>query len=319
MSQLDAEMIRFRDEVAAAYGAFPSFSTLAPAEARRVAEAVRRPWAAGGPTMAISRDLHVEAEGRRFALRLNQPSAAPGGVMVYLHGGGWTLFSNATHDRLMREYAARTGLAVIGLDYSLAPEARFPTPVLEASALVRWLRTPQAGEVLGFAAHALKLVVGGDSAGGNLAMGAAIALRDDGADLIDALVLNYAVVDADDTPASYTLFDGPGFNLERHEMHRFWAAYVPDPARRRDQRVGLLHGSLAGLPPTLLVVAECDVLRDENLTLAARLETDGTPVTLRRYAGMLHSFLEAVSICPVSVRAFDETAAWIAQIPDKRG
>src|SRR5437879_3426744 len=100
---------------------------LSPAELRRVSELVRAPWREGGPKMARTSEIQIPTRHGEIRARIHDPSDTPGKpVLVYLHGGGWMTFSLDTHDRLMREYAARAGIAVIGLDYALSPEARFP-------------------------------------------------------------------------------------------------------------------------------------------------------------------------------------------------
>lgn len=306
------EMVRFRAALAAGYAAHPPLHTLPIAAARAVAEAVRAPWSAGGPAMHRSRDVTVSIDGASLRLRIHLPVPEPDGILAYVHGGGWTLFSLDTHDRLMREYAARGRLAVVGIDYTLAPEARFPRPVREVASVLRLLGDQErAGALLGFDTAGLGRAVGGDSAGGNLSMAASLMLRDaGGAALPDAIVMNYGVVDPDASRPSYALYDGPDYNLERDEMRAFWDGYADMPDRSSPYAT-LLRGALHGMPPTLLAVAECDVLRDENLALADALRQAGVAVELRVYDGMLHSFLEAVSISPTAVRALQETADWL--------
>ena len=314
-AQPPPDMIRFRDGLAVAYGRHPALHSLPVAEARAVAEAVRAPWASGGPSMHESRDLSLEHDGMALRLRVHRPRPANDGVLVYVHGGGWTLFSLDTHDRVMREYAAGTGLTVIGIDYTLVPEAVFPRQLDEVAALLRLLHGGGGEAAFGFSTAGLPLAIGGDSAGANLAMAAALTLRDTGLpDALQALLLNYAAVDPDAAGASTRLYDGPDFNLTREEMRNFWAGYLPDATDRADPRAALLRGGLHGLPPCFLAIAECDVLRDENLALAAALREAGVAVRAEQYDGMLHSFLEAVSISPTAARAFRESGDWLAGI-----
>ena len=313
------DMIRFRDALADAYGRHPPLHALPTAEARAIAEQVRVPWVVGGPFMHETRNHVVEAGGMALRLRVHVPTERPDGVLVYVHGGGWTLFSIDTHDRVMREYAARSGMAVIGIDYTLAPEAVFPRQVDEVTALLGLMRDPSTARWLGFDPAALPLAIGGDSAGGNLAMAACLTLRDAGdTGRVQAIVLNYAAIDPEDHWPSYRIYGGPEYNLTQDEMRGFWQGYAPDPAVRQDPRVALLRGRLDGLPPTLLAIAECDVLRDENLALARALEAAGVPVETRVYDGMLHSFLEAVSISETAQRAFRDATAWLRATLDLR-
>ena len=146
---LDSDIRRFQREVAAAYGRYPDFDRLPLSERRRIAEDVRAPWAAGGPVMASTEDHHVGPHGVR--IRIHRPDDRPVlPVLVYVHGGGWTMFSLDTHDRLMREYAARAGVAVMGIDYSLSPEAKFPVALDEIVSAIRctWAAGPGSRSTL---------------------------------------------------------------------------------------------------------------------------------------------------------------------------
>jgi acetyl esterase len=276
-------------------------------EKRRIAEAVRAPWAAGGPEMAQSADRRVGDMNVR--VRLHQPAADPTlPVLIYIHGGGWMLFSVDSHDRLMREYAARARVTVIGVDYSLAPEAQFPVPLDEILSVVRWLR----GDVSKEGIAPARIAIGGDSAGANLAIGTNLALKKAGEQLLDAQLLNYGAFDPDPRP-SRELFGGPSYALTSDEMDEFWANYLPTD-RRDDPLARPLLAELRGLPATYLCIAECDILADENREMGRALEAEGVPVTMKAYAGATHSFLEAVSVSMLSDRALEDGSNWLADV-----
>lgn len=303
---------QFQTTLAERYAAHPPLDGVGLDEARRIVEAVRAPLAAGGPVMVQVDEHRIAVPGHEahgpLRLRLYRP--ARGSVLpalLYLHGGGWVFFSLETHDRLMRELAARSGRVVVGVDYARAPEARFPVALEQTVAAWRWVHG-QAG-VLGLDAG--RLALGGDSAGANLALAAALRLRDEGAARPDALLLNYGVYSDDDDSESFTRFDGPRYTLGREEMRFFWRQYLGDEGRRADPLAMPLHAALHGLPRCALVVAECDVLRDGSLALAERLRAAGVDVALQRHAGTTHSFLEAVSWSPTAARALDDAAAWL--------
>ena len=308
---LDPQILRFQTLVAEGFRRFAPLSTVSLPEARRIAEQVRAPWAAGGPVMGRTRDLAIAEGGLAVRVRCHDPkpdTAKP--ALIYLHGGGWTLFSIETHDRVMREYAGRTGMVVIGVDYALAPETKFPHAIGQVALVVRWLRAH--GADLGIDPR--RLAIGGDSAGGNLAVAACLALRAGGqGDAIQAMVLNYGVFDCDRTTVSYRRFGGPGHMLESGEMAGFWQNYLRDEADRRDPLACPLQADLRGLPAAFMAIAEQDVLHDENIAMAAKLRAAAVPVEAIVYPGTAHSFLEAVSIAPVSARAFDDAAAWLKQ------
>lgn len=301
---VDPDVRRFVDAINAAYltHATPADTGL-PAR-RAVAERVRRPWREGGPKMAASEDLDMDG----IRLRLHRPVAEKSlPVMLYIHGGGWMLFSIDTHDRLMREYAARAGIAVIGIDYSLSPEAKFPVALEECAAALGWIADNAATLNL----DASRVVIGGDSAGANLSVATCLLQRARGRAMPAAMILNYGAFAPEHLP-SYDRF-GDGYSLEVAEMDDFWHNYVDGPGQLDDPLVVPLRADLTGLPPAFLAVAECDILADCNHEFAARLADAGVPAHSVTYRGATHSFLEAMSISPLASRALDEQAAWLKE------
>lgn len=273
------------------------------AHRRQIAERVRETWRSGGPVMAETRDMIVDG----LRLRLHRPtSRSDGPVMLYVHGGGWVLFSIDSHDRLMREYASRADIAVIGIDYSLAPEAKFPVAIDEVCAVLAWIEAQ--GRSLGIDPE--RIFVGGDSAGANLSVAACLKRREAGRAPLAGMVLNYGAFDPAPT-ASYDLYGGPDHILNGAEMDAFWEAYTHHPEQRLDPLVAPLKADLHDLPPAFVAVAECDILADSNHAFAAKLREAGVPVEEVTYAGATHSFLEAVSIAPLASRALDDQARWI--------
>jgi acetyl esterase len=266
--------------MSAAWARHPDLASVSFAEARRIAEEVRAPWSRGGPAVASTDTTIAGVRVRRYG------SSEP--VLIYLHGGGWTLFSLDTHDRLMREYAARAGVTVIGVDYALSPEAKYPVALEQVVAVARSI-----GES----------AIGGDSAGANLAIAA--CMREPG--LFRAMVLNYGVFDRHSSKEARERLGGPGNMLTADEMEGFWRNYLRDERDADDPYVSPLRGDLRGLPPALLVVPEYDLLAEQSIKLADRLEA----AKLRIYPGAVHSFLEAVSIAPLADLALEETASWI--------
>lgn len=272
---------------------------------RVIAERVREPWVAGGPGMASIEERRVGASDVRIRVyRPEQSATLP--ILIYVHGGGWMLFSLDTHDRLMREYAARTGMAVVGIDYSLSPEVRFPHAIGEIVEVIDWLRAE--GGLLGLDANTL--AIGGDSAGANLALAANLALRDRGAPVCDALLVNYGAFDMT-ARASHDRYDGDAYMLTVPEMLDFWDNYLRAPADERDPLARPLLANLTGMPPTFLCIAECDILADENREMAERLQSAGVPVETQVYRGATHSFLEAIRIAPLADRALADAATWL--------
>jgi len=310
MTRIDPAMAAFRAAVEARAATLPPIRFDAPlAEMRALTEALNLLDAEGGPVMAESADRWLPIRGRRLLCRVNLPqgSVGPAPVLVYLHGGGWVLNSIDTHDRLMREYAAAAGCAVVGVDYALSPEAPFPQAMEESAEVLRWI----AAEGAAWGLDGARIVVGGDSAGANLALGAALALRDaaDGPAL-RGLLLNYGVFDSRlDTP-SYREF-ATGYGLTRERMAFFWNAYAPRPADRAHPYAAPLRADLAGLAPTLLHIAELDVLVSENLAMATRLREAGVALESAVFPGMLHGFLRAAGKVPIADEAIRLAGAWL--------
>ncbi len=302
--RLDPEIALFHRRLTDAYAAYGDLANHPVTERRQIAETVRIPWRQGGPEMAATTETKAGTYSVR--VRIYRPhNVYEGQTLIYLHGGGWTLFSLDTHDRLMREMAERAKVTVVGVDYSLSPEVRFPRAIDEIVSVVEWLRSGADG-----APRADKIAIGGDSAGANLACATNLKLRDLGMPVLDAMILNYGVYDHKETP-SYARYDGPDYLLTRDEMLAFWTNYVGPPELESSPLAFPLRAVLRGMPPTLLVIAECDILLDENLEMAKRLEAAGVDVTANIYVGATHSFLEAMSISKISNQALDESAAWL--------
>lgn len=304
---VDPDVRRFIERTGADYAAL---AAVAPpttvARRREICEQVRTPWSRGGPDMAETRMVRFGPQGVRARIHIPQ-SGAGTGTLVYLHGGGWTVFSIDTHDRLMREYADRIGCTVVGLDYALSPEHRFPRALEDVEACLAWLR--RNGPGLGLPTG--RIALGGDSAGGNLSLAASLRLRDRGQPLPDALLLNYAALDTEPRPSDKR-YDGDRYMLTVDEMRDFWISYLDKPTTD-DPYARPLLADLSGLPPVHLCIAECDILADQNTELAARLKAAGVDVSAIVYKGATHSFLEAVSISPCAGRAIQDASDWLAK------
>jgi acetyl esterase len=307
LTELDPDIATFHALVTADYARLGAGGYADAAGRRAIAARVRERWCAGGPQMASSETLTVGAFDTR--IRIHRPTVAgPLPVLVYLHGGGWILFSIDTHDRLMREYAARGRFAVVGIDYSLSPEARFPRALDEIEAVCAWLRDNGAAHGL----DASRLALGGDSAGGNLAVSSALRLRDAGHGAA-ALLLNYGAFDTT-TRASHATYDDDRFMLNSVEMADFWDNYLgPERAQHDHPEARPILADVTGLPPAFLCIAECDILFDENRAMAEQLREAGVTVAETIYPGATHSFLEAVEISPLAERALQDGAAWVAR------
>jgi acetyl esterase len=311
---LDPEISIFVERLAKAWAKHPPFETLPVAEARRVAELVRAPWRADGPQMAATSEHEVPTSTGSLRVRLYDPGVTkPAPVLIYLHGGGFILFSIDTHDRLMREYAAAGGFLVLGVDYALSPEARYPVALDQIIGLVDWLHDGGA-EVLGIDAG--RIVIGGDSAGGNLSIATALRLRDRGdPDRLQGLLLNYGAFSVECSDEAEARFGGPAAVLQRAEMDHYFAAYLGEEgAAKPDQYAAPIRADLTGLPPAFLAIPECDLLSEQSHEMAERMKDAGVDVTSVVYQGATHSFLEAMSVAEVARRAIRDGAGWVKAV-----
>ncbi|MBS0502137.1 MAG: alpha/beta hydrolase [Proteobacteria bacterium] len=284
---------------------YPPLHTLSAQAARQAYEKSAGVLEVPKPTLARVQELAIPArDGTALRARLLAPSAAPGlPVLLYLHGGGFTIGSIDTHDTLCRVLAAQSGAAVLALDYRLAPEHRFPIAVHDAWDALQWL-AGEGARSLGL--DAARIAVGGDSAGGTLAAVSSIQARDAGLPLALQLLVYPGTTAYQDTPSHAAHADDP--MIDRLQIDWFFAQYI-DPAQRADWRFApLLADDVDGVAPAWLGLAECDPLVDEGVMYADRLRAAGVPVGLEIYRGVVHGFVQMGRALP-EARRFHHDAA----------
>ncbi|MCU7372760.1 alpha/beta hydrolase [Paucibacter sp. O1-1] len=280
----------------------PPFHSLSPKQARIAylmgAEILDLPRA----PLARIENLQVPGAEGPLAARLYAPKTRDEArlpVLLYLHGGGFTIGSLETHDSLCRQLALRSGAAVLALDYRLAPEHRFPAAVDDCWAVMRWL----VGATDSLGLDGSRLAVGGDSAGGTLAAVCALHARDLGLPLALQLLITPGTTAHADT-ASHKLFAN-GFLLDAASIAWFFDHYIAHH-HKRDWRFAPLeaedHG---GLAPACVVLAECDPLVDEGIAYADRLRAAGGQVQLELYRGVTHDFIKMGRQIPEALLALD--------------
>jgi acetyl esterase len=220
-------------------------------------------------------------------VRVYRPTGDAGlPVLVWLHGGGWTLGSVEIHDPITRAIANAAGCMVVSVDYRLAPEHPFPAPLDDAWAALQWVGA-HAADLGGDPA---RIAVGGDSAGANLAAVCALLARDAGSPELALQLLVYPVTDHGFATASYR-DNASGYLLEEAQMRWFYDCYTRGGADPADWRISPLRApSLDGAAPAFVITAEFDPLRDEGEAYAHALRDAGVPTTLRAYDGMIHAF-----------------------------
>jgi len=272
----------------------PPFHTLTPVQARTAYEAGSGVLEIAKHALVRIENLRVPArDGHVMAARLYAPSAEKLPVLLYFHGGGFTVGSIATHDALCRQLSFLAGCAVLSLDYRLAPEHKFPVAAHDAWDALRWLADYAAS--LGL--DAARLAVGGDSAGGTLAAMCAVLARDAGLPLALQLLFYPGCAAHQDTPSHHKF--GHGFLLEEAGISWFFAQYVRSPADRDDWRFAPLNApDVDGVAPAWLGLAECDPLVDEGVMYADKLRLAGVAVDLEIYRGVTHEFIKMGRIIP---------------------
>jgi len=313
MHRIDPEMAAFNAMMDERAKAFPPIRLMRPFDEPRAINDALNLTLTGGPEMAESQDLWLPVRGRRIACRLHKPKNAAAGplpVLIYLHGGGWVWNSIDTHDRTMREYAAASGCAVLGPDYALSPEAVYPQALEECAGVTRAIAARGAEWGLDPA----RIVLGGDSAGANLALGAALMLREVAPELaLRGLLLGYGVYDSRFDTASYEEF-AEGYGLTRERMRFYWDCYAPQAADRVNPFVAPLRADLRGLPPVHMTLTELDVLASENVAMAAKLREAAVAVSEEFFPGTVHGFLRSAGHVGAADRAIAASGRWLAQV-----
>lgn len=309
-SGLHPQAAAYLQQLAAA--GLPPTSTLSPQEARANARRRRALQTLAPDPVAHVENRQVPVQDGEIGVRIYHPLGAAEGLkplLVYFHGGGFVQGDLDSVDAMCRVLANGAGAVVVSVDYRLAPEFPFPTAVEDAYAATRWA-AEHAAEL---GADASRLAVAGDSAGGNLATVMCLLARERGGPAIRFQSLHYPITDLSSESASYeSLSDGYG--LSREDMRWFGRHYLPNTADRQHPYVSPLRAeSLSGLPPALVITAELDPLRDEAEAYAERLRAAGVPVTLRRYPGMIHGFLNMLANLDDARAGLNEVAATLRQ------
>lgn len=281
-----AEENRIADETLADLGlseADPNDAALQ----RKLYNANRAYWNEGGPTMADRKDLSVGAHGGELPIRIHYPvKDQPLPALVFLHGGGYVLGNLETHDRIMRQLAADSGCAVVGVDYRLAPEVRFPACFDDALTAVEWVAEHGGDHDLDVG----RIAIGGDSAGAALSLAAMMHLRDQSRAIIKVGLLYYGAYGLRDS-RSRRLYGGVEDGLSPETLAFFKRSLLGPGRPPEDWRLNMLNQSVAGLPPLLIGPVEMDPLRDDSDTLQELCKDSAVPHEYHLFTGVLHGFL----------------------------
>jgi len=285
---------------------------LNPAEARKVLVDAQNSTAVDYSGIDES-EMIINQDGEEVRIHITKPAgvAQNAPVFIYIHGGGWVLGDYPTHRRLVRDLVVESGAVAVFPDYTPSPEAQYPVAVNQIYATLKWVF--EHGKEIGVDGKNLAVV--GNSIGGNMAASVVLMAKEKSGPVIKLQVLLWPVTDANFDTSSYKDL-GEGRFLTRNMMIWFWDNYLPDKKRRTEIYASPLQATLEqlkGLPPALIQTAENDVLRDEGEAYARRLNEAGVPVTLTRYAGLIHDYglLNPLASIPAVKTALLQAAASI--------
>lgn len=284
----------------------PALSSLPVPQARSLFSSAATAFGTGPPVHSVSNVAMKVRDGAELGLRIIKARPDPRQVVVYLHGGGWVLGDLDGFEALARTLAVRSNSAVVLVDYRLAPEHPFPQPLHDAQDAILYA-AHQIAPALG---SGLPLLVGGDSAGANLAAVACLNLR--GQVQIAGQVLFNPVTDVDTDTPSYREF-AQGYTLTADDMRWFFELYAPQDWRSGCPMIAPLRSpDLRGAPSAWIGTAQFDVLRDEGERYAERLQEAGVSVILRRFDGLVHGYARWFELVDAADRALDEAARAVA-------
>ncbi|MCW3465831.1 alpha/beta hydrolase [Chitinophaga nivalis] len=231
--------------------------------------------------------------------------SCPQPALLYFHGGGWIRGSIATHDWLCRNLAVGSGCTIVSVDYRLAPEHVFPAAATDGWTALEWLLAHGPEHDI----DTTRLAVGGDSSGGNIAIATLLQAKARGISLTAQLLI-YPPVDNRMDTGSYQAY-ATGYGLTRAAMAYCWHTYLGDGLQPAPPLAAVLQNDFAGFPPTLIIAAACDPLRDDGVLLSQKLAAAGVPVTYSLYEGMIHLFFLMDALFPEASAAQLEAAAFL--------
>lgn len=316
----------------------PPINTLPPNEARAALSGLQSSYPATIPEVLAVENLTIPigngssssnvggsgtSNNETIAIQIVRPAGISENqvlpVVMYFHGGGWVLGGFDTHERLIKELVNAANVTVVYVNYTLSPEAKYPQALEEAYAATKWV----ADNGQSINVNASRMGVAGDSAGGNMATAVAMLAKERGYPFISLQALFYPVTDMNFNTTSYEQFQ-KGYHLTRDAMIWFWNNYVDNQTTNmRDPLVSPLQASveqLQGLPPTLIITGENDVLRDEGEAYAHKLMDANVPVASIRYLGTIHDFmmLNALANTPATEEAISQAASIMNKVLSQR-
>ncbi len=296
----------------------PPIYTLSPDKARAVLSGLQ----ASSPVQKLPVDIENRTilggpDSKEISITIVRPPNSSNEILpviMFIHGGGWVLGGFDTHERLVRELANKANVAVVFVNYTLSPEAKYPIALEQAYAATKWVA--QNGQSINV--NSSRLAVVGDSVGGNLAAALTLLAKERGGPSIRFQILFYPVTNAIFDTSSYTKYE-EGYWLTREAMKWFWNNYTSNQTDLKESKVSPLQASveeLEGLPPALIINGENDVLCDEGEAYARKLLEAGVRVTAVRYHGTIHDFvmLNAITDDPAPRGAIEQASYMLKNV-----
>ena len=298
-----------------AFNSAPKLQSLSAEQVREMMSLAPAPEGIEVPPVAKVEDRQIAVNDGEISVRIYTPTGdGPFPLFMYYHGGGWVLGDLETADAGCRLLAEKTGRVVVSVDYRLAPEFRFPVPLEDSYAALSWANDHSAE----LNAIGDDIVVGGDSAGGNLATAVAIVSLENNGPTITAQALIYPVTNFDFTTSSYEKF-AEGYGLDKDLMIWFGEYYVNNAEEFKNPHVApLLYNNVSALPPAVIVAAENDVLVEEGKQFRDKLEVAGVPVDYTQIDGSVHGyFSNMVFFAEETKTTVDTIANFLSLVPSK--
>ena len=266
-------------------------------------------WNAIKPEMGGVEALSVPGPLRDIPLRIYRPfNQNPCPTLLYLHGGGWVVGNLDTHDRVMRLLAKFSGATVVGIDYALSPEHKFPVAINETLAVIQWLETSGRNHGL----DPTRLALGGDSAGANMAVAVTQLHHQRDHQAIRFLLLYYGAYGLTDS-RSWQQYGNADYEFTREEKAFYLDSYLTNPSDHADARFNVLNGDIVCLPQAFIAAAQCDPLHDDSVALHEAMRKANRPAHLKIYPGVLHSFIHYSRMLDKASEALQDGANALAK------
>ena len=309
---LDPQMIAVMEKRATLTSGAGDLTGLTLDEIRTAYNTERAWWNEIKPEMHEVLNTFVGGPVREIPIRIYKPTdLTQRPTLLYLHGGGWVVGNLDTHDRVMRLLAEFSGTCVVGVDYALSPEYRFPVAINEAQAVLDWLKIQGPDHGL----DSSRLAIGGDSAGANMAVSVTQLCHQKNPGLIQCLLLYYGAYGLTDS-AAWQKYGNADFEFTREEKEFYVTSYLSTEEDRNDPRFKVLDGDISLLPSAFIAAAECDPLRDDSTALYEAMQKAGRSATLKIYPGVLHSFIHYSRMLDQATEALRDGADLLKAVLD---